>query len=282
MKVLSPAKINLFLHVTGKRKDGYHELFSLMCPVSVFDEITLEIKKKEGITTKCDHSDVPSDESNLAHRAAALFFETTGIKSGLSITIKKNIPVCAGLGGGSSNAASVLLHLNKHFKNPVSTKDLIRLGASIGADIPFFLYGKPAIATGIGDLLTPYSMIPNAPIVLVRPAISISTAKVYKSYNLTLTNNEKNSTVLSFTKESRLDFAKHLVNDLEKVTALIYPEIGEAKKELMRLGAIGALMSGSGPTVFGIFQDEITAKRAYTSIQGNGRQLFYARLLTGQ
>lgn len=282
MKLFSPAKVNLFLHVTGKRDDGYHDIFSLMCPVSVFDEITIRVMKSGGITVECDHREVPSGEANIAHRAASLFFKETGIKGGVSIWIRKRIPVSAGLGGGSSNAASVLSYLNNHFGSPLSHDRLMRLGGSIGADIPFFIYGKPAIATGIGDKITPYRLLSDLPVIIVHPPISVSTAAVYERYNLTLTNNEKTSKVLSFTEESGFDFSRHMANDLEKVTALLYPEIGNIKNTLLGLGAVGALMSGSGPTVFGVFADKKTAEKAHRSISGGNNRIFLASFLTGQ
>ncbi|MFZ5564762.1 MAG: 4-(cytidine 5'-diphospho)-2-C-methyl-D-erythritol kinase [Thermodesulfobacteriota bacterium] len=280
MRVLSPAKINLFLHVTGKRADGYHDLFSLMCPISLFDELVFETTSV-GVSVQCNHPDIPSDDSNLAHRAATLFFETARIRAGVSITLTKNIPVAAGLGGGSSNAASVLVWLNNRFGRPFASDRLMEMGARLGADVPFFIFGRPALATGIGDHLTAYPLLPSLPVVLIHPDIHVSTRQIYKNYNLTLTNNKKISTIPSFTKTTELDFARHLKNDLEKVTCALHPEIDLAKKRLMDSGAMGALMSGSGPTVFGVFKDEKTAEHAGVSIpREKGERLFYTKLLT--
>jgi 4-diphosphocytidyl-2-C-methyl-D-erythritol kinase len=251
-----------------------------MCGISLFDELIFAPKDR-GVSIRCDHPGVPSDDANLAHRAATLFFKTAGVNGGVSITLTKNIPVAAGLGGGSSNAASVLVWLNNRFGRPFSLEQLTEIGAALGADVPFFILGRPALATGIGERLTEYSLLPPLPVVLIHPDIHVSTGDVYKSYNLTLTNNEKISTIPSFTKATRFDFARHLENDLERVTCVLHPEIELAKKRLIDNGAIGALMSGSGPTVFGIFADGKTAEHACASIpRKKGERLFYTTLLT--
>ena len=147
----APAKINLFLHVTGKRPDGYHELFSLMCPIRLFDELAFDVRES-GVFIRCDHPEIPSDDSNLAHRAATLFFEAARVNGGVAITLTKNIPVAAGLGGGSSNAASVLVWLNNRFGRPFSLEQLTEIGAALGADVPFFILGRPALA-GLGGAI---------------------------------------------------------------------------------------------------------------------------------
>jgi len=280
MKVLSPAKINLFLHVTGKRPDGYHDLFTLMCGISLFDELTFELTGS-GVSVRCGHSAIPSGASNLAYRAATLFFEHTGIQAGVSILLVKHIPVAAGLGGGSSNAATVLVWLNNRFGRPFSMDRLLELGALLGADVPFFIFGRPALATGIGNRLVHYPLLPALPVVVIHPDIPVSTGDIYKSFNLTLTNNKKISTIHSFTEQTPFEFAKHLENDLETVTLERYPEIGAAKKRLAAAGALGVLMSGSGPSVFGVFENQTAAKQACAAIpRQTGERLFCATLLT--
>jgi 4-diphosphocytidyl-2-C-methyl-D-erythritol kinase len=261
MKILSPAKINLFLRVCGKRPDGYHEVFSLMCCVTLFDELTLQIGRGKTIEIHCSHPDVPSDDTNLAYRAASLFKTKLDSARGVNIHLYKNIPVAAGLGGGSSNAASVLLALNTFFDRPFSREQLMELGLTLGADVPFFIFQKPAIATGIGEKLTAFEGALPYHILLLNQRFNVSTAETYQNLNFGLTNDQKKPTSNSL-KLNRFDPAHHLTNDLERVTVAKYPEIGLAKEKLLDLGAIGALMSGSGPTVFGLFDNAETAKSA--------------------
>jgi 4-diphosphocytidyl-2-C-methyl-D-erythritol kinase len=269
MKILSPAKINLFLQITGKRPDGYHELFSLMCCVDLFDTILLQFGLKN-IRIESSHHQLPLDDTNLAYRAAAVFFRALKVNEGLKIFIDKSIPVAAGLGGGSSNAASVLMGLNQHYGYPFSKQQLMSMGLGIGADVPFFIYGKPALASGIGEKLEPYPGHLSFHFVLVYPGFMVSTGEVFQNLNLGLTKCEK-----KFKKpfSIKIDFnpGLHLFNDLESVTASEHPVITSIKDELLIHGALGALMSGSGPTVFGLFSDSHTAERAKQAICKNTR-----------
>jgi len=269
MKILSPAKINLFLQVTGKRPDGYHELFSLMCCVDLYDTIFLQFGGKK-IKIESSDPQIPLDETNLAHKAATLFFNTLHTNDGLKITIEKSIPVAAGLGGGSSNAAGVLKGLNHHYGHPFSADQLMSMGLCLGADVPFFIFGKPAFASGIGETLEAYSEILPYHIVLVYPGFNVSTAEVFRNLNLRLTKCKKKITKL-FLKKTGFDASVHLCNDLEVVTALKYPMIDSLKKQLLAHGASGALMSGSGPTVFGLFSDTCKAGQAKQAIGQNVR-----------
>ena len=264
MKILSPAKINLFLQVTGKRPDGYHELFSLMCCVSLFDTIFLQFGTQK-IEIESSHPQIPLDETNLAYQAAALFFKTLGVKDGVKITIDKSIPVAAGLGGGSSNAASVLRGLNHHYDFPFSRDQLMSLGLSLGADVPFLLFQKPALASGIGEKLEAYpELLPNN-VIIVHPGFRVSTAEVFQNLNLRLTKCKKKFTKLSLMKTG-YKVAQHLCNDLEAVTVSKYPVIKSVKEQLLKQGALGALMSGSGPTVFGLFSDQDQVGKAMQTI----------------
>ena len=282
MRILSPAKINLFLRVTGQRADGYHELFTLMSCVGLADTIDLYFETN-GIIIRCDHPQVPRDSGNLAYRAAALFFKRSGIPVGVTITIDKKIPVAAGLGGGSSNAAAVLKALNRHFNNPFSPDQLGKMAAGLGADVPFLLYGRPALATGIGDRLVPYPLLRQYPVIIINPGFSVSTAETYKNYCFGLTNDKKNINNHSFIERTAFDAATHLVNDLESVTAARHPEIDRAKQRLLDHGATGALMSGSGPSVFGIFPDAQIAEQAFNSLIGQANErIFLTELLTGE
>ena len=260
MKIFSPAKINLFLQVLGKRPDGYHDLMSLMCCIGLYDTVSLTFGVKN-ITVSCHHPGVPEDDKNLAFGAAHLFLKTLNKNEGVKIVIQKQIPVAAGLGGGSSNAAAVFLGLNRYYGYPFSTEELMSMGLSIGADVPFFIFQKPAIATGIGEKLEAYQNLKNLKILLVFPDISVSTADVYKKLNLGLTKCEKKLKSFLLNKQ-RFDPRYHLCNDLEAVTASTYPVIKTVKEALLSHGALGALMTGSGPTIFGLFSDSNAALKA--------------------
>jgi len=280
MKLLSPAKINLFLQVAGKRPDGYHDLISLMCCISLWDTVSLTFGVK-ATTVSCLHSDVPQDETNLAFAAADLFLKSLNKNEGVGISIEKQIPVAAGLGGGSSNAATVLAGLNRHYGFPFSQKDLVSMGLSIGADVPFFLFGQPAIATGIGEKLRAYNGLEKFNILLIYPGFKVSTAEVYKKLNLGLTKCKKKLSY-SLLKKQCFDVSRHLCNDLETVAVLKCPDILTAKETLIKHGAIGALMSGSGPTVFGLFSDSDKARKASQSLyqKNNNWQLYLAEMIT--
>ena len=289
MKILSPAKVNLFLQVVGKRADGYHDLVTLMCCISLYDVVSMDFGAKR-ISVHCSHENVPSDESNLAYKSAVLFYE--GMKEkiikkaqrtaaeGVAIFIDKQIPVAAGLGGGSSNAASVLAGMNRYYGKPFSWEELSAMGRRIGADVPFLLLQKPAIATGIGDKLKGYEGVKSGPILVVCPNFQVSTATVYKNLNLRLTKCEKK--IKNFPFEMPVfDAKQHLCNDLETVTISVYPEINEIKETLLDLDAVGALMSGSGPAVFGLFQDRAQVQRAFHAVSKNSSwHAYVAEILT--
>jgi 4-diphosphocytidyl-2-C-methyl-D-erythritol kinase len=277
--VRAPAKINLFLRVTGRRPDGFHELVSLMCPVALYDTLTLT-PSKQGLHVICGHSDVPEDESNLAARAARLFIDAAfpdahRPASGLTIHLDKTIPVGAGLGGGSSDAAAVLTALNRHCGYPLSTPALMELGVRLGADVPFFILGGAALATGIGDRLEPLSHLSPWTAMLVYPNVAVSTAWVYKNLNLRLTKDEKKLRKFHF-KDRFFNVDEHMVNDLEPVTIKAFPVIEEIKRLLLAHGAAGAMMSGSGSTVFGLFETHGRAESAYSALCNNQRSQNWA------
>jgi 4-diphosphocytidyl-2-C-methyl-D-erythritol kinase len=266
----SPAKINLFLKVLGKRPDGYHDIVTLLSPISLFDIVILAFHQP-ATSVECPHPKVPEDKQNLAYRAASLFFDAASIDDGVSIFIDKKIPVAAGLGGGSSNAAAVLLGLNQHYGFPLDARQLSEIAVAVGADVPFFLLRGAAIARGIGDRLEAYKCLPRKSVLLVCPTYEVSTEWVYKNLNLALTNCEKSFKYRYFQE----DFSKVgdlLCNDLEQVTASKFPEIKTIERSLLDLGAETALMSGSGPSVFGLFTDAQLAENALDRIRG-GEQL---------
>ena len=278
MELFSPAKINLFLQITGKRQNRYHDLFTLMCCISLYDTVSLSFGAKY-TTVSCSDPEVPEDESNLAVKAANLFFRTVHKNEGVKIGIEKQIPVAAGLGGGSSNAASVLLGLNRYYGQPLPQNKLMSIGLSIGADVPFFIFRKPATATGIGEKLEPYEGLKLFQILLVCPKFAVLTKEIYQSLNLELTKCNKKVNFIIF-KKKIFNIEKHLCNDLEEITASICPDVNKAKEALLSHGAMGALMSGSGPAVFGIFPDFDKAQIAYNAILNKHNwRLFQAEMI---
>jgi 4-diphosphocytidyl-2-C-methyl-D-erythritol kinase len=278
--ILSPAKINLFLHVTGRRPDGYHDLLSLMCRVGLYDEVLLR-RSSGALTLSCSDPSLPCDETNLALRAARSFFDAAGRKGGCDIRLTKRIPVAAGLGGGSSNAASVLLGLNHLYGSPVPREDLMRLGRTLGADVPFFLFQAPALASGIGDELEAFPGLAPWRVLIVCPPFHVSTRMVYQNLKLQLTKLQKQPT-RTHLKKTAFNPSFHLQNDLEAVTLALHPELVRIKDGLKFQGAIGALMSGSGPSVFGLFPDEDAVRHAKAGLMlDRGFRLFTVDLLTG-
>ncbi|MCG6892786.1 MAG: 4-(cytidine 5'-diphospho)-2-C-methyl-D-erythritol kinase [Desulfobacteraceae bacterium] len=274
----SPAKINWFLRVLKRRDDGYHDIESLMSCISLFDDLFFAFDQPR-ISVHCQHPEVPEDGTNLAFRAARLFFQRLSLDEGVSITIDKRIPVGAGLGGGSSNAATVLRVLNRRYRKPFAEPALKEMGLSLGADIPFFLKGRPALVHGIGESVRIVNGLPCVPLVLVKPEFSVATKWAYKNLNLALTKGP-NRHKYDLLKDWKFDFRHHLCNDLETVTERKYPEISIIKRSLVDHGAAGALMSGSGPTVFGCFPDRDTARKAYQTLSRNREwQLFLAETI---
>lgn len=278
MRLLSPAKINLFLHIIGKRADGYHDLATLMCGLKVYDVVSLDFKADD-VTVACNHPLVPQNHTNLAVRAATAFLNHINASAGVGITIEKHIPVGAGLGGGSSNAATAMLGLNRFYDYPLSRETLIQLGVSLGADIPFFIDQKPAIATGVGELLEPYRGLEPYSALVVFPGFSISTAEMFKNFNLRLTKDMEKIRI-PFFKTKHFDIQRDLYNDFEKIAGVKYPEIAAIKADLLKNGAMGALMSGSGSAVYGLFQDRRRADAARAALCRQERwQLFVADII---
>jgi 4-diphosphocytidyl-2-C-methyl-D-erythritol kinase len=273
----SPAKVNLYLRVLRKREDGYHDILSLMQRISLCDEMTFA-PTGGGIAVRCPGTTLPEDEGNIVYRAAAAFFSRIRTSPGIEITIRKRIPIAAGLGGGSSNAATTLMTLNEMYGSPMTREELMRIGTGLGADVPFFIFGKTAWASGIGDRFSESSILPTFWFVLIHPGFEISTKLVYQGLNLGLTKQGINYSIPCFsTKE---DVIGGLTNDLEKVTVRLHPILDEIKALLLASGARGALMSGSGPTVFGIFTDRESARMAEKNLgQGTRWRVFGAQSL---
>ena len=263
--IKTPAKINIRLKVTGLRPDGYHELVSIMVPVELFDILLLQIADRGRIKISCKGFEVPTDRNNLIHAAVRSFETKAGIRYGVSVKLTKNIPVAAGLGGGSSDAAATLLALNRLYGNPLSEQVLHGLAVKIGADVPFFLNPRPSLATGIGDFLQPLSIWPEYWYVIVTPPIRVSTSWVYENLKLELTTGEYDY-IVNALKNEPFVISRILENDLEKVTSASFPVIQTLKKLLKDAGAEGALMSGSGPSVFGLFSSREKAVSAKSSV----------------
>jgi 4-diphosphocytidyl-2-C-methyl-D-erythritol kinase len=251
VEVSVPAKINLWLEVIRKREDGYHDLSSLMLPVGIYDTLELESCEGEGIHLECSNPAVPADASNLAWRAAEAFWGAVRVGGGVHIRIRKQIPVAAGLGGGSADAAAVLLALNRMHGNGLAPPRLVAMAHSLGADVPFFLYQRPALATGIGEQLDPVEGLPDYPLVMVKPPLEVSTRWVYESLKLTRGESRIRLRTLLARPWQLLEVME---NDLESVTLTQYPALDQIKQWFIGKGAVGALMSGSGPTVFGVFR----------------------------
>ena len=278
----TPAKINLGLHIHKKRKDGFHELETILQMVTWFDELQLE-GTSEKVELFCDNPKIPNDETNLVVKAARLLQKHfPGRCAGVNIKLKKSIPSGAGLGGGSGNAAGVLLALNHLWDLKISRENLIAISAELGSDVPFFLMSPCAIGTGKGEILEPINNPINLYILMIYPNLPLSTPWVYGNLKLKLTKHKNNISILA-NFLMRSEFAQlgaALYNDLEPVVFKRYPEILEIKNELLRSGAGGALLSGSGSTVFGIFNNPNLAKKALARFAGKKHKVFLAKSIT--
>lgn len=262
------AKINLGLDVLGRLPNGYHKVKMVMQTVGIFDELTLE--KAEGeVTATTDSAELPMDRNNLICRAAVLMRETYAIKEGVRIHLKKAIPIAAGMAGGSTDAAAVILGMNRLFSLERPKEELMRLSVSIGADVPYCILGGTALAEGIGEILTPLAPAPACHVLVAKPDISVSTKYVYEHLDIAgkLRHPDIDGMVDAIGKGSLPGILERLGNVLESVTIPAYPVINAIKERMLALGAAGSLMSGSGPTIFGIFPDEATADHAREQIE---------------
>lgn len=257
--VYAPAKINLCLHVLGRRADGYHDLATLMQRIDLRDRVTVSVARGSDITACCPGLVLPAGMDNIAVQAARMFLLHVGERRRVTIAIDKRIPAAAGLGGGSSDAAAVLTALNELLGTALSCSEMMALGARLGADVPFFLYGRTAWATGIGERLQPWPGLPPIVLVLVNPGFAVSTASVFQ--NLGLTHSGATARIPGF-PAGMGGLVRLLHNDLEVVTCQRHPVITTIKERLIANGADGALMSGSGPTVFGLFSELSRAEQA--------------------
>ena len=269
MKIRANAKINLFLDVLGKRRDGYHNIKTVFQEISLSDDIFIEEIKGDADTIKvfCDDPSIPTDEKNLVHKATSLIKKLFGIKKGVEIKIRKRIPVGAGLGGGSSDAAAVLSGLNKLWDLKLSKKHLAKIGKKIGADVPFFIYGGRCLGEGIGDIITPLKFKKNQWYVLVMPPFGIQTKSVYSRLSSASLKAKRSG---KLAESQKIDTVCPQFNVLESVVIPQYPEIKKIKNELVKNGAVFSLMSGSGSCVFGLVKNKDDGERIKNCMRKGG------------
>jgi 4-diphosphocytidyl-2-C-methyl-D-erythritol kinase len=268
LRLKSPAKVNLRLEILRRREDGYHELRTILQKISLYDTLSVSLKKEKGISISTDHPTLPIGRGNLVYQAAQAILKKSEYKGGLHIDIRKEIPQGAGLGGGSSNAATTLKALNQLLEIGLPTKELMKLGLGIGADVPFFFLDGAAVAAGIGERLKKIEL-PNLWYVLINPNFEVSTRWAYQNFILTKRHFHFNLQGLVKTPEG---ISRLLWNDLEWVVSHKYPQIEGMKKMLLWAGALGALMTGSGPTVFGVFSGKREAEKVFKKLKDKVRR----------
>ena len=279
IEIKAKAKINITLDVLNKRKDGYHNVKMIMQTVDLYDMVYLK-KIDRGIQITTNLNYLPVNNKNIAYRAAELFFERTNIhNAGIHIDILKRIPVSAGLAGGSANAAAVLIAMNRLFDTGLQTEQLMEMGKSLGADVPYCIIGGTALAEGIGDIITLLPPMPTVTVVLAKPPFSISTASIYKKLNVDniVTRPNTEAVINAIYNQDIKGIAKEMYNVLEPVTSKNYKIINRIKNIMLGSGALGAIMSGSGPTVFGVFENDIEARRAFNKLKTIVNDLFIVR-----
>jgi|SRR5690606_29475686 len=280
MLIKAPAKINLSLDVLYKRDDGFHELEMIMTTIDLADRIELELLDENRIVVQSQTRFVPDDERNLAYKAASLVKDRFSINKGVAIKIDKNIPVAAGLGGGSSDAAAVLRGLNTLWNLQLSIDELAQLGAEIGSDVSFCVYGGTALAKGKGEVITPLPAPPKCWVVLAKPSIGVSTGEIYKKLELENLEHPDTQAMLEAINTSNYEkMCRNLSNVLESVTLNLHPEVKQIKRDMKRFGADAVLMSGSGPTVFALVQHDSRMQRIYNGLRGYCNQVFAVRIL---
>lgn len=272
MELKALGKINLGLDVLGKRPDGYHDVRMVMQTIYLYDQITITKRKEPGIGLSTNLFYLPVNENNLAYRAAKLLMDEFEIQSGVDIFLEKHIPVAAGMAGGSSNAAAVLYGINRMFDLGLSMEELMKRGVSLGADVPYCIMRGTVLAEGIGEILTPLPPMPRCQIVVAKPPVSVSTKMVYEKIDSRrIVEHPDIDGIIEGLKEGDVTkIASRMGNVLEQVTVEEYPVIDKIKKLMNEGGAKGAMMSGSGPTVFGIFTEKSLAKKAALKIREAG------------
>lgn len=272
------AKINLGLDVVRRREDGYHEVRMIMQTIHLYDRLDIKRTKESGIQIQTNLSFLPVNENNLIYKAAKLLMDEFSITDGVSVKLDKRIPVAAGMAGGSTDAAAMLFGMNRLFSLGLTKRQLMERGVQIGADVPYCIMRGTALAEGIGEELSPLDPMVKCPVLIAKPSISVSTKFVYQNMKLddTTVHPDIDLLIEDIKAKNLYDIAAHMGNVLETVTIPNYPVIDEIKKHMLSHGAVGAMMSGSGPTVFGLFDDEATAKKAYKAMRSShlARQVY--------
>ncbi len=272
------AKINLGLDVVRRREDGYHEVRMIMQTIQLYDRLDIKRTQEPGIQIQTNLSFLPVNENNLIYKAAKLLMDEFSITDGVSVKLDKRIPVAAGMAGGSTDAAAMLIGVNRLFSLGLTKRQLMERGVQIGADVPYCIMRGTALAEGIGEALSPLSPMVKCPVLIAKPSISVSTKFVYQNLKLddTTIHPDIDRLIDDIKAKNLHDIAAHMGNVLETVTIPNYPVIDEIKKHMLSNGAVGAMMSGSGPTVFGLFDDEDTAKKAYKAMRSShlARQVY--------
>ncbi len=272
------AKINLGLDVVRRREDGYHEVRMIMQTIHLYDRLDIKRTKESGIQIQTNLSFLPVNENNLIYKAAKLLMDEFSITDGVSVKLDKRIPVAAGMAGGSTDAAAMLFGMNRLFSLGLTKRQLMERGVQIGADVPYCIMRGTALAEGIGEELSPLAPMVKCPVLIAKPSISVSTKFVYQNLKLddATIHPDIDRLIDDIRAKNLYDIAAHMGNVLETVTIPNYPVIDEIKKHMLSHGAVGAMMSGSGPTVFGLFDDEATAKKAYKAMRSShlARQVY--------
>lgn len=272
------AKINLGLDVVRRREDGYHEVRMIMQTIHLYDRLDIKRTKESGIQIQTNLSFLPVNENNLIYKAAKLLMDEFSITDGVSVKLDKRIPVAAGMAGGSTDAAAMLFGMNRLFSLGLTKRQLMERGVQIGADVPYCIMRGTALAEGIGEELSQLAPMVKCPVLIAKPSISVSTKFVYQNLKLddATVHPDIDRLIDDIRAKNLYDIAAHMGNVLETVTIPNYPVIDEIKKHMLSHGAVGAMMSGSGPTVFGLFDDEATAKKAYKAMRSShlARQVY--------
>lgn len=272
------AKINLGLDVVRRREDGYHEVRMIMQTIYLYDRLDIKRTQEPGIQIQTNLSFLPVNENNLIYKAAKLLMDEFSITDGISVKLDKRIPVAAGMAGGSTDAAAMLFGMNRLFSLGLTKRQLMERGVQIGADVPYCIMRGTALAEGIGEALSPLPPMVKCPVLIAKPSISVSTKFVYQNLKLddTTIHPDIDRLIDDIKAKNLHDIAAHMGNVLETVTIPNYPVIDEIKKHMLSNGAVGAMMSGSGPTVFGLFDDEDTVKKAYKAMRSShlARQVY--------
>lgn len=272
MTLKALAKINLGLDVVRRREDGYHEVKMIMQTIHLYDRLHIKKSSKPGIRIGTNLSFLPVNESNLVYKAASLLIQEFGIKEGVEVQLEKRIPVAAGMAGGSTDGAAMLYGMNQMFELGLSKEELMQRGLKLGADVPYCIMRGTALAEGIGEKLTPIAPMVKCLVLIAKPAVSVSTKMVYQNLKLDEHTMHPDIDLLrkDIEEQDLSAICAHMGNLLETVTIPLYPVIEKLKDRMRKEGALAAMMSGSGPTVFGLFDNEETAKRAKESLRGEG------------